>query len=166
MGDQINLWLHLLGMGTYFGSTLLLALMTLPAARRIPDAAARQTFLAASFKVYSPLTVAALGVQVMTGAFNLTHYKAVLLGQFYSRFGYMLAWKLLLVFILVMIATYIAFGIGLRIVRHEQWNEQLGDEKLTGMQRRMIGPIWLALFLTAAIVWISLRMTAGVGVGP
>jgi len=166
VGDQINLWLHLLGMGTYFGSTLLLALMTLPAARRIPDAATRQTYLATSFKIYSPLTIAALGVQIMTGAFNLTHYKELLLGQYYSRFGYILAWKLGLVFILVMIATYVAFGIGLRIVRHEQWNEQLGAEKLEGMQRRLTAPVWLALFLTAAIVWVSLRMTAGVSAGP
>ena len=167
MGDQIGLWLHVLGLAAYFGSTLLLVLMVLPAARRIADVPARQTYLASCFKVYNPLTIAALGVQVMSGAINLTRYKAILLGEFYSRVGYLLAWKLALVFVLVMLGTYLSFGLGLRIVRHEEWNEQLGAEKLGSMQRRMMGPAALALLITAAITWISLRMThPGLGTGP
>lgn len=156
--DHIGLWLHLLGLAAYFGSTLYLVLMVLPAARRLTHTAARQTFLAQHFKIYNPLTIGALGVQVMTGAFGLTSYKAVLLGDFYARVGYLLVWKLALVFALIMVATYVSFGIGLRIVRHEEWQEQLGEERLGSMLRRLGGPLWLCLVLTAAITWIALRM--------
>jgi uncharacterized membrane protein len=157
--DQISLWLHLLGLATYFGSTLYLLIAILPAARRITDTAARQSFLALHFKVYNPLTIAALGVQVMTGAFNLTSYKAIFRAEFYERIGYLLVWKLTLVFALIMIATYISFGIGLRIVRHEEWQEQLGEERLASMERRLTGPLVLVLILTAATTWIALRIT-------
>jgi len=156
--DQLGLWLHLLGLAAYFGSTLYLLLMVLPAARRIEDTAQRQSFLALHFKVYNPLTIGALGVQVMTGAFNLTGYKAVLRAEFFERVGYLLVWKLALVFALIMIATYVSFGIGLRIVRHEEWNEQLGQERLDSMLRRLAGPLWLCLILTAATTWIALRI--------
>lgn len=156
--DHIGLWLHLLGLATYFGSTVYLLLMVLPAARRLTDTAARQAFLASHFKVYNPLTIGALGVQVMTGAFGLTRYKAILLGDYYVKVGYLLVWKLTLVFALIMIATYVSFGIGLRIVRHEEWQEQLGEERLNSMLRRLGGPLWLCLLLSAAVTWIALRM--------
>ena len=154
--DHLGLWLHLLSLSAYFGSTLYLVLMVLPAARKIADTAQRQTFLAQHFYVYNPLTIGALGVEVMTGAFNLTSYKAVLRTEFYDRVGYLLVWKLSLVFALIMLATYVSFGIGLRIVRHEQWQEQLGEERLNSMLKRLGGPLWLCLILTAAITWIAL----------
>ena len=156
--DQLGLWLHILGLATYFGATVYLLIGVLPAARRVADTAARQSFLALHFKVYNPLTIGALGVQVMTGAFNLTSYKAVLRAEFWDKVGYLLVWKLALVFLLVMTATYVSFGIGLRIVRHEEWHEQLGEERLASMQRRLSGPLYLVLILAAAITWISLRI--------
>lgn len=157
--DRLTLLLHLLGLGAYFGSTLYLLIAILPAARSIPDTAARQSFLALHFKVYNPLTIAALGVQVMTGAFNLTGYKALLRNEFWDKVGYLLVWKLALVFPLIMIATYISFGIGLRIVRHEQWSEQLGEQRLDSMVRRLYGPLVLVLALTAAVTWVSLTIS-------
>ena len=157
--DRFDLWLHLLGLATYFGATVYLLLAILPAARRITDTAARQSFVALHFKVYNPLTIAALGVQIMTGAFNLTGYKALLRAEFWDKVGYLLVWKLSLVFALVMIATYISFGIGLRIVRHEEWKEQLGEERLNSMLRRMYGPLVLVLLLSAVITWISLSIS-------
>ena len=156
--DQFGLWLHLLGLAAYFGSTLYLLIAVLPAARRIEDTAARQSFLALHFKVYNPLTIGALGIQVMTGAFNLTSYKAILRAEFYERVGYLLVWKLSLVFFLIMIATYISFGIGLRIVRHEEWHEQLGAERLNSMMGRLTGPLVIVLALTAAVTWIAMRI--------
>src|SRR6185436_2324120 len=38
--DRFDLWLHLLGLATYFGATVYLLLAILPAARRITDTAA------------------------------------------------------------------------------------------------------------------------------
>lgn len=156
--DRIDLWLHILGLAAYFGSTLYLPLAVLPAARRLPDAAARQTFLATHFKVYNPLSIGALGVVVMTGAFNLTSYKALFRAEYWDRVGYVLLWKLTVAFALIMVATYVSFGLGMRIVRHEQWGEQLGEDKLGSMERRLVAPLWLCLLLTAVATWLGLRM--------
>jgi uncharacterized membrane protein len=156
--DRIDLWLHLLGLAAYFGSTLYLPLAVLPAARKLPDAAARQAFLAAHFKTYNPLSIGALGVVVMTGAFNLTSYKDALRADYWDRIGQVLVWKLAVVFVLIMVATYVSFGIGMRIVRHQEWGEQLGEEKLASMQARLAGPLWLALILTGLATWLGLRL--------
>lgn len=155
MSDRLTFVLHLLGLGTYFGATLYVLLAVLPAARRLPDTAARQTYLATHFRVYDPLVIAALGIQVMTGAFSLTAYKASLMGDFWAQVGERLVWKLGLVFLLVMVVTYTAFGLGHRIVRYEQWNEVMEDKILAGIQGRLSAPLALGLVLTVVIVWIS-----------
>src|SRR5262250_6436 len=121
--DFVCLWLHVLGLAAYAGATLALWLMVLPAAHALPDAAARRTFLARALRVYDPLAIAALGVLVMTGAFNLTAYKDAMRGEFFARMGWLLVWKLVLAFAVVMLGTYITFGLAHRIVR----SELLGD---------------------------------------
>ena len=104
-GDFIGLWLHVLGLVAYGGATLALVLMVLPAATAEADPAARRAFLARALKVYDPLAIAALGVVVMTGASNLTSYKAALRGEFFQRVGWLLVWKLVLAFVVIMIGA-------------------------------------------------------------
>jgi len=147
---------HLLGLAAYFGATLYFVLLVPPAARRIPDAGERQAFLAACFRVYNPLAIGALGVQVLTGAWNLTRYKAALGMDFFVRLGFLLAWKLALAFLLVMLATYVSFGLGHRIVRHQQWGELLPERVLARVTRHTRPSLVAALALAAAIAWISL----------
>lgn len=161
MTDQVALWLHLLALGTYVGATVFVALVALVIARRVPDLAARQTFLAACCKVYAPLSIGALAAEVLTGALNVTRYKAVLMGEFYSHMGYLLAWKLALVFLLIMLTAYVAFAVGLRVIREEESDRQLGARELGRVLRPLTGGAWFGLLLAAAITWISLRMTQG-----
>lgn len=156
--DFLGLWFHVLGLATYAGATLALLLMVLPAANAVPDPALRRTFLAGALRTYDPLAIAALGVLVMTGAFNLTAYKDALRGQFFARMGWLLAWKLLLAFLVVMVGTYITFGVGHRIVRSEMGGEPVDASWLASMTRRLVYGCVLALVLTAITAWLGLEL--------
>jgi uncharacterized membrane protein len=156
--DFIGLWFHILGLAAYAGSTLALVLIVLPAARAVPDPAARRTFLAHALRVYDPLAIASLGVIVMSGAFGLTAYKDALRGEFFARMGWLLAYKLLLAFAVVMIGTYITFGLGHRIVRNEMGGEPLDPDWLVGMSRRLSWACVLAVALTALTAWLGLAI--------
>jgi uncharacterized membrane protein len=157
-GDFIGLWLHVLGFGVYAGATLALVAIVLPAARTAPEANARRAFLARALRVYDPLAIAALGVIVMTGAFNLTTYKDALRGEFFARMGWLLAYKLTLAFVVVLVGTYITFGLGHRIVRDELAGEPANQEWLQGMSRRLAWASAFALALTALTAWLGLAI--------
>ncbi|HUI27745.1 MAG TPA: hypothetical protein VL403_16800 [Candidatus Kryptonia bacterium] len=158
MSDSINLWLHLLGMAVYFGATVAVVLMVLPLARAEEDPVARRRLLFRALRVYNPLVIAVLGIVLMTGAFNLTNYKAALRGTFFAELGYVLAWKLGLFFVLMITATYSVFGLGHRLVRFEQWQEPVDVAKEDGIVRRLSGALIVALLLTAAITWLGLML--------
>jgi uncharacterized membrane protein len=156
--DFIGLWLHVLGLAAYAGATLALWLMVLPAARALPDAAMRRTVLARALRVYDPLAIATLGVVVMSGAFNLTAYKDALREEFFARLGRLLAYKLGLAFLVIMVGTYITFGLGHRIVRAEMLGDPVDDGWLASMTRRLSAACVLALALTALTIWVGLAL--------
>jgi len=155
---QIELWLHLLAFATYVGATVAVILICLPLARAEQDPHRRLRLAAATMRVYDPLTIAALGVLVMTGAFNLTAYKAALRDLFFARLGSTLAWKLLLSFLLINLAAYIAFGLGHRIVRSADDPSSMDPKRLDRILVRLRWSALVALVLAAAIAWIALRM--------
>lgn len=156
--DFFGLWLHVLALTAYGGATLALWLMVLPAARAATDPAACRTVLARALRMYDPLAIAALGVLVMSGASNLTAYKDALRGEFFARMGWLLVWKLSFAFALVMVGTYITFGLGHRIVRSEMAGEPADGARLGSMIRRLAYACVLALALTAFTAWLGLKL--------
>jgi uncharacterized membrane protein len=157
---RLQLWLHLLAFATYTGATVAVAFGSIPAARRETEPGRRLGALAAALRVYDPLTIAALGVVVMTGAYRLTAYKAALRAGFFQQLGIPLAWKLFFSFLLIMVATYSAFGIGHRLVGMHARGETLEERILVGMETRLQWSMAIALVLVAIIVWIALSMPA------
>jgi cation transporter-like permease len=111
-------------------------------------------------RIYDPLSIALLGLNLMTGAFGITNYKAALGPAFFSRMGVPLAWKLLFAFLLINLAAYIAFGIGHRLVSRVHWDEPLDASWVDSMLKRLQASMVLALLLLGVIVWIALGMTA------
>jgi cation transporter-like permease len=110
-------------------------------------------------RIYDPLSIALLGVNLMTGAFAVTNYKAALGPAFFTRMGLALAWKLFFAFLLINLAAYIAFGIGHRLVSRVHWGEPLDAAWVDSMLKRLQASTILALFLLGVIVWIALGMT-------
>jgi uncharacterized membrane protein len=156
--DFIGLWLHVLGLVVYGGTTLALVVLLLPAAAALPAPAARRALLARALRIYDPLAIASLGVVVMTGAVNLTAYKDALRGEFFARMGWLLVYKLALAFLVVMVGTYITFGIGHRIVRQEMAGEAVDAAWLAAMCRRLRLACVLALALVAVTAWLGLAI--------
>lgn len=156
--DFFGLWLHVVALVTYGGATLAVWAMVLPAANAVADIAARRTFLARCLRIYDPLAIAALGVLVMSGATNLTTYKEALRGEFFARMGWLLVWKLVLAFLVVMIGTYITFGLGHRIVRTEMAGEPVDAPWLASMSRRLAYACVLVLVLVVVTTWLGLEL--------
>jgi uncharacterized membrane protein len=159
MSDLFTLWLHLLGLAVYFGSGVMLVVELLPMAAQIPAAPDKQRFLAQGLKLYNPLSIGALGVALMTGAFNLTSYKAMLGRRFFDLLGGVLGFKLFLVFLLINVSAAVSLGMGHRIVRTELRGEAIAPEGLAGLVKRLQIFTIVALLLTAWIVWTSLNLT-------
>jgi hypothetical protein len=159
--DRVTLWLHLASLAVYVGATLAFVVVVLPAVERIDSHDERLRLLTSVLARLNPLLIGVLGILVMTGAFGLTTYKARLGNQFFSRLGQPLALKLALTFVLVMGATYVAFGLAHRLVRSVEWGDPVPPEKLASMIRRMrVGSV-VNLALAAWITWVALALPAG-----
>jgi hypothetical protein len=156
--SQINLWLHLLSFAVYAGATLAVVAIGIPVVTSEDDHLRRARLAATMLRVYDPLSIAALGVSIMTGAFSLTAYKAALRAEFFERLGGALAWKLFFTFLLVNLAAYIAFGIGHRVVSAVGRGEPPDAAQLASFLRRLRTSSAVALVLVAIIVWVALRM--------
>jgi uncharacterized membrane protein len=152
--------LHLLALATYAGTTLALATMLLPAATAIDDVALQRTVLARGLRPYNVLSVGALGVLVMSGASGLTDLKA-LFGPGYETLLWPLVGKLSLTFALVMVGTYISFGIAHRLVRAELGMLPVEPATQASMLRRIRSACWLALALAAWTSWVGLGLHSG-----
>jgi len=150
-------WLHLTATGVFLGATAGLALFTVPQARRTSDAGERRRLLVRTLRVYDPLAIALLGVMVMTGAWSITGYKQTLGTSYFPDFGAHLVWKLGLAFLVVMAGTYVTFGLGHRLVRQEEWGEEIDAARLAGMTTRLAGGAWVTVVLTAATIAVALQ---------
>jgi uncharacterized membrane protein len=158
---RVYVWLHLLAFAAYTGSTLAVALIFVPAARAEADARSTLRSIANAMRVYDPLSIGMLGLLVMTGAFMLTGYKSALGTNFFLQIGRMLAWKLLFAFLLVNFGAYIAFGIGHRLVRTLDWQQEVDDAWLHSMLRRLQTSAVVAVVLAAVTTWLALQIPYG-----
>ena len=154
---SFQLWLHVVSSGVYLGSTVIV-LFLLPFVREADEPTDRRRRFARLARAYNPIAIGSLGIAIMTGAFNLTDYKARLGPRFFAELGGVLGWKLLVVFLLIMVATSLAFGIAHRTVREEQWDEPVDAAALDSRLRRVPGMLWTALVLAGVVFWLGLAM--------
>ena len=154
---MLTRWIHLLALAAYLGATLDLALVFLPAAESVADPALQRRVLARGLRMYNVLSVGALGVLVISGASALTDWKAAL-GPAFGRLLWRLVGKLTLTFLLVLVATYVSFGLAHRLVRAELGQLPVEAEKQAGMIRRMRTAGWLGVALAAWTAWVGLGL--------
>ena len=150
-------YVHLTALATYLASLLHLLLIVGPCARAIHDPLEQRRFLAREFRFQNPLSIAALGVVLMTGAFRLTDVKARLGPMFFVQVGRPLMLKLACAFLVINVATYIAFGLAHRLVRAHQGDLPVDGERQSQMLRRLSVAAWLALALVLLTIWISVQ---------
>ena len=153
--NTVLIWIHVIATGLYIGTTVGLPIFALRTARSIADPLTKRRQIASVLRIYDPLAIALLGVMVMTGAWLITGYKQNLAANYFDSFGQHLAWKLLLAFFVVMFGTYISMGLGHRIVREDDWSDEVDPEKLSSMLRRLSGAAWCTAAVTVATVAIA-----------
>jgi uncharacterized membrane protein len=155
--DAVTRLVHLSALAVYFGTTLALALMLLPAAEAIDDPTLQRRVLARGLRLYNVLSVGALGVLVISGASALTDWKAAL-GPDFGRLLWRLVGKLSLTFALILVSTYVSFGLAHRLVRADLGQLPVEPEKQAGMLRRLRSSAWLALAVAAWTMWVGIRL--------
>lgn len=150
------LWIHLVATGLYVGTTAGLALFAVPRARSVAEPLRRRRQIARVLRAYDPLAIGLLGVMLMTGAWSITGMKQSLGGAYFESFGQFLAWKLGLAFFVLFFGVYIAMGIGHRIVREDDWSDDVDEEKLASMMRRLSSMSWFTIGLTLATIAVAM----------
>src|SRR5918999_6128520 len=155
---MFNSWLHIIALIAYLGAIVGLAVMLLPLLSSVERHEDKVHFLARGLKFYNPLQVGALGLVLFSGAFQLTHLKAIYREMFLQQLGYNLGIKLTFAFLLVFFSVYQAMGIGHRFVKRHELGENVTPNELDSVVRRLSGANWLILFLAVITIWLGLRL--------
>jgi uncharacterized membrane protein len=155
--DPLTRWAHRIGVDVYLGSTAGLALVLLPFAAAQKDPAAQRRLLARWLRAYNVASIGALGVLVVSGGSAVTDLKAAL-GAGFAQVVPWLERKLLLTFALILVATYVSFGLAHRLVRAEMGQLPIDADKQAGMIRRMRATAWVALALGAYTAWVGVAL--------
>lgn len=152
---RVIVFAHLIAIAIYLGSTVMLGVAIETLGRRAPDAFLKRQRFASFFAAYNPLSIAALGVVVMTGAWAITPYKEQLGPRYFELIGGALADKLMLAFVLIIAATWVSFGICHRLVRADQWALPVTDAQLRSFLLRLRVAVWLCVALTVLTLWVA-----------
>lgn len=153
--ERLVVFVHLVAVAVYLGSTVMLGVAIETLGTRAPDAFMRRQRYASFFHAYNPLSIAALGVVVITGAWSITPYKQGLGARYFEQIGAALAGKLSLAFLLIMTATWVSFGICHRLVRADQGALPVTDAQLRRFLARLRVAVWLAVLLALLTLWTA-----------
>lgn len=154
--QRVIVFSHIVGLATWLGATVLLGVLIETVGQSSADAFGRRRRFAEIFQVYNPVAIGALGVVVVTGGWALTPYKQALGSGYFASIGGALIGKLALAFLLIMMATWITFGICHRVVRANQGALPVTDAGLDGLVRRLRYAIWLTVIAALATYWVAL----------
>lgn len=155
---MLSSWLHLLALTVYLGSLIGLWAIFLPSLAGIKNHETRAKLLVRGLKLYNPLQCGALGVLVISGAFQLTALKAAYRELFVRELGATLGLKLILSFILIVLSVYQSMGVAHRYVRRYEAEEPTTPRDLESVARRLqILTLALSL-LTLITVFVGMRM--------
>ena len=161
-------YLHLVVAFLYLSGMVFVGGFLIPAARRYQEARQALQSIARVITVVHPISLASLGVLIITGAAMLTDLKAALGGRYFSQLFSTLGPKLLVVFVLALLNSYQFFGVGLRLTRSlaggvaEQ--EVITDDQMAAglmLVRRLQRCAWIGAALGGVALYLGLAMGRG-----
>ena len=161
-------YLHLVVAFLYLSGMVFVGGFLIPTARRFPEA--RQTFqsIARVITVVHPISLASLGVLIITGAAMLTDLKAALGSRYFIHLFSTLGPKLLVVFVLALLNSYQFFGLGLRLTRSmvdgAERQEGMADDRIAAglmLVGRLQRCAWIGAALGGAALYLGLAMGRG-----
>lgn len=155
---MLSSWLHLLALTLYLGSLIGLWAIFLPSLAGIKNHETRAKLLVRGLKLYNPLQCGALGVLVISGAFQLTALKAAYRELFVKELGGRLGLKLSLSFVLIILSTYQSMGVAHRYVRRYEAEERTTPRDVELIVRRLRSStpaiLFVALLTSLAGIWL------------
>lgn len=151
-------WLHLTALAVYLGSLAGLWLFSLSRLPNIKGHEGQAKFLIRSLKLYNPVQIGALGVLVLSGAFQLTDLKAAYRESFMQELGATLGWKLATSFVLIIFSTYQSMGVGHRFVRRYEGGEPVSPRDVQAVTRRLKISTLCILALAMVTAWFGVKM--------
>lgn len=156
---MLTSWVHLLAVTVYLGSVVGVGFILLPALRVIKSHEAQVNLLARGLKLYNPIQSGALGVLVISGAWQVTELKAIYRELFLKELGLRLGLKLTLSFVLVLLSVYQSMAVAHRFVRRNESGELLsyGDFRSTIQRLRTSTLVLLVLALATVLAGIALQ---------
>ncbi len=120
--DRGQLWfllVHVTAAGLALGGMAFFGGIFIPRVRRAaaggPESGTR--LIVAGMRAFHPFYLACVGVLIVSGGFYLTRLKVGLGAEYFPQLLAVLGTKLLLVFVLAMLASYQCFGVGLPLER-------------------------------------------------
>jgi hypothetical protein len=155
---MLTSWLHLLALTAYVGAIAGLLAIVLPGLALLETHEARLKLLSRSLKFYNPMQSGALGMMVLTGAFQITDLKAEYRELFAREFGAMLGLKLALSFVLILFSTHQSMAVALRFVRRAEGGEPIALEELQSVAERLRRSTLFLLALSAVTVWTGTQL--------
>ena len=151
-------WLHLISLAAYLGSVVGLWLIVFPALSAVKNHQGQLELLARSLKYYNPFQTGALGVLVLSGAFQLTDLKAAYRELFIKELGVTLGLKLILSFVLIVFSTYQSMAVGHRFVRRYEGGESFSPQELQAVAQRLKATTLTILFLAIITLWLGVQL--------
>lgn len=155
---MLSSWLHLMALVVYLGSVTGLWVILLPSLSVIKNHEGQVKLLAHSLRLYNPLQTGALGLLVLSGAFQITDLKAAYRELFIRELGETLGLKLILSFVLIVLSTYQTMGLAHRFVRRYEGGESLSPQELGSVVQRLRISTISILLVAVATLWLGVRL--------
>ncbi len=128
---------HLIPWTLGMGSAFYFAFAAVPIANRYLQGDQRLQSLKRNIKFYHITFLLTMSLMVVTGAFRLTDYKIELGMQYFSDVSTVLIVKLLIFFVVYILAAYQSFGLGLRVTG--QGEKAMYDAVPADLVERVVG---------------------------
>jgi len=161
-------YLHLVVAFLYLSGMVFIGGFLIPAARRFPGARQTLQSIARVITVVHPISLASLGVLIITGAAMLTDLKAALGSRYFIHLFSTLGPKLLVVFILALLNSYQFFGLGLRLTRsmvEDAGGQEVVEDDRIATALMQVGRLqrcaWIGAALGGAALYLGLAMGRG-----
>lgn len=158
-------YLHLTVALVYLSGMVFVGGFLIPVARQLREARRTLESIVTVVKVVHPISLASLGLLIITGAAMLTDLKAALGGRYFSQLFSTLGPKLLVVFILALLNSYQFFGLGLRLTRSMAgggWGQHVMADDRKAPEFALVGRLqrcaWIGAALGGAALYLGLAM--------
>lgn len=155
---MVTVALHILALTLYLGFAVALWMIMLPAANSVTPAEKGAELLIRSLRIYNPTQIAALGVLVMTGAWQVTDLKDLYRESYATEFGAVLGIKLAVSFIIIMLGTYQCLGVGHRFVRLYEADTMSAVARMPSVVRKLRTASLLIVPLVIYTVYLGSRL--------